>query len=107
MKPPEGLLSFICPSGKLLGRIQSGPRRFHPMATIQPHGNVRAICRCLSRWLDGNRDELAPIRIPTAAEQRRRDGTRRRKFLGRLIRQLANRGHGQAGGYLHEPLPSH
>ena len=78
----------------------NGPRKTDKL-------DARALCLRLARWLDGNRDELAPIRIPSAAEQRRREGTRRRQFLGRLIRQLANRGHGQAGEYLHEPLPSH
>lgn len=55
--------------------------------------DARKLCLRLSRWLDGNRDELNPIRIPSEAEQRKREGTRRRKFLGRLIRMLANRGH--------------
>jgi len=69
--------------------------------------DARALCLRLSRWLDGNRDELSPIRIPTEAEQRRREGTRRRKFLGRLIRMLANRGHGQVAEYAHLKLPGH
>jgi len=68
--------------------------------------DARALCQRLSRWLDGDKDELTPIRIPSLAEQHQRDGTRRRKFLGRLIRMLANRGHGQVAEYLHEPLPS-
>jgi transposase len=68
--------------------------------------DARALCQRLSRWIDGDRDELAPIRIPSLAEQHQREGTRRRKFLGRLIRMLANRGHGQVAEYLHEPLPS-
>jgi transposase len=67
--------------------------------------DARALCLRLSRWLDGNRDELAPIRVPSAAEQRQREGTRRRKFLGRLIRMLGNRGHGQVGEYQHVKLP--
>ena len=67
--------------------------------------DARALCLRLSRWLDGNRDELAPIRIPSEAEQRQREGTRRRKFLGRLIRMLANRGHGQVAEYRHAKLP--
>lgn len=67
--------------------------------------DARALCLRLSRWLDGNRDELAPIRIPTEAEQRKREGTRRRKFLGRLIRMLGNRGHGQVAEYQHVQLP--
>ena len=68
--------------------------------------DARALCLRLARWLDGNRDELAPIRIPSEKEQRQREGTRRRKFLGRLIRMLGNRGHGQVGEYAHVPLPS-
>jgi transposase len=68
--------------------------------------DARALCLRLSRWLDGNRDELAPIRIPTEAEQRRRETTRRRQFLSREIRALANRGHGQVAEYCHEKLPA-
>lgn len=68
--------------------------------------DARALCLRLSRWLEGNRHELAPIRIPSEAEQRKREGTRRRKFLGRLIRMLGNRGHGQVGEYAHVALPS-
>jgi transposase len=69
--------------------------------------DARALCLRLSRWLDGNRDELAPIRIPSEAEQCKRDGTRRRKFLQRLIRMLGNRGHGQVAEYAHVKLPGH
>lgn len=68
--------------------------------------DARALSLRLSRWLDGNRDELSPIRIPSEAEQKKREGTRRRKFLGRLIRMLANRGHGQVAEYQHVQLPS-
>jgi transposase len=67
--------------------------------------DARALCLRLSRWLDGNRDELAPIRIPSEAEQRRREGTRRRKFLAGAIRSLANRGHSQVSEYCHAQLP--
>jgi transposase len=67
--------------------------------------DARALCLRLSRWLDGNRDELSPIRIPSEQEQRKREGTRRRKFLGRLIRMLGNRGHGQVAEYQHLQLP--
>jgi transposase len=67
--------------------------------------DARALCLRLARWLDGNRDELAPIRIPSEAEQRKRDGPRRRKFLQRLIRMLGNRGHGQVAEYAHVKLP--
>jgi len=78
----------------------NGPRKTDKL-------DARALCQRLSRWLDGDKHELSPIRIPSLAEQHQRDGTRRRKFLGRLIRMLANRGHGQVAEYLHEPLPSH
>jgi transposase len=67
--------------------------------------DARALCLRLSRWLEGNREELAPIRIPTEAEQHRREGTRRRQFLAREIRCLANRGHGQVAEYCHAKLP--
>jgi transposase len=67
--------------------------------------DARALCLRLSRWLDGNRDELAPIRIASVAEQHRREGTRRRQFLARTIRSLANRGHGQVAEYCHAKLP--
>jgi transposase len=68
--------------------------------------DARALCLRLSRWLDGNRDELSPIRIASEAEQHRREGTRRRQFLAREIRCLANRGHGQVAEYCHQALPS-
>ena len=68
--------------------------------------DARALCLRLSRWIEGNRHELSPIRIPSEKEQQQREGTRRRKFIGRLIRMLGNRGHGQVGEYAHVPLPS-
>jgi transposase len=66
--------------------------------------DARALCLRLSRWLEGNRDELSPIRIPSLAEPHRREGTRRRQFLAREIRCLANRGHGQVAEYCHRKL---
>ena len=69
--------------------------------------DARALCLRLSRWVDGNQDELSPIRIPTLAEQHKREGTRRRQFLAREIRCLANRGHGQVAEYCHVKLPHH
>jgi len=67
--------------------------------------DARALCLRLSRWLDGNRDELSPIRIPSEQEQRQREGTRRRKFLAGAIRSVANRGHSQVAEYCHAQLP--
>ena len=69
--------------------------------------DARALCLRLSRWMDGNDDELSPIRIPTLTEQHAREGTRRRQFLAREIRCLANRGHGQVAEYCHLKLPHH
>jgi transposase len=68
--------------------------------------DARALCQRLVRRVDGNREELSPIRIPSEAEQRRRETTRRREFLAREIRCLANRGHGQVAEHCHEKLPS-
>jgi len=67
--------------------------------------DARALCLRLSRFVDGNDDELAPIRIPSEKEQRQREGTRRRQFLTKAIRMLANRGHGQVAEYSHLKLP--
>lgn len=67
--------------------------------------DARALCLRLSRWLDGNDDELSPIRVPSQAEQRKREATRRRQFLIRQVRCLANRGHGQVTEYCHAKLP--
>jgi transposase len=69
--------------------------------------DARALCGRLSRWVDGNREELSPIRIATPEEQRARELTRRRKFLSQQIRSLANRGHGQVAEYCHQKLPGH
>ncbi len=69
--------------------------------------DARALCLRLSRYVEGNHDELTPIRIPSLAEQQRREGTRRRQFLVRAIRALANRGHGQVAEYCHTQLPHH
>lgn len=66
--------------------------------------DARALCLRLSRWIDGNKDELCPIRIPTLAEQHQRETARRRKFLSAQIRRLANRGHGQVAEYCHQKL---
>jgi transposase len=89
-----GAQSFLITPEDLNGRRKTDKR------------DARALCLRLSRWLEGNPDELAPIRIPSEAEQRKRETTRRRKFLKRQIRQLANRGHGQVAEYCHAKLPS-
>ena len=68
--------------------------------------DARALCLRLSRWLDGDRHELCPIRVPSELEQRRRETGRRRQFLARQLRCLANRGHGQVAEFCHQKLPT-
>ena len=104
-----------CGFGFVLHRnlVAAGAQSFliTPMALNGPRKtdklDARALCLRLSRWLDGNRDELSPIRIPTETEQRQRETSRRRQFLAREIRCLANRGHGQVAEYCHVQLPTH
>lgn len=68
--------------------------------------DARALCLGLSRYVEGNSDELRPIRIPTELEQRRREVSRRREFLCREIRRLDNRGRALILEHCHETLPS-
>lgn len=58
------------------------------------------LCHRLSRYVDGQLKELHVIRVPTVAEQQRREIGRQRQFWGHLIRQLAN--HGRALRLEHE-----
>lgn len=114
----EGLQVFCvqesCGFGFVLHRrlVAAGAQSFliTPVALNGPRKtdklDARALCLRLSRWLDGDRDELSPIRIPTEEEQRRRETSRRRQFLAREIRRLANRGHGQVAEYCHLQLPT-
>jgi transposase len=60
----------------------------------------RQLCLRLSRYLDGQKDELPTIRIPSVAEQQRRELGRQRKFWGNQVRQLEN--HGRALRLEHE-----
>lgn len=60
----------------------------------------RQLCLRLSRYLDGQQDELPVIRIPTVAEQQRRELGRQRKFWHKQVRQLEN--HGRALRLEHE-----
>jgi transposase len=60
----------------------------------------RQLCLRLSRYLDGQKDELPVIRVPTVAEQQRRELGRQRKFWHKQVRQLEN--HGRALRLEHE-----
>ena len=66
----------------------------------------RQLCLRLSRYLDGQKDELPLIRIPTVAQQQRRELGRQRKFWHKQVRRLEN--HGRALRLEHElqTLPS-
>lgn len=66
----------------------------------------RALCLRLTRYLEGQREELPVIRVPRAGEQQRRELGRQRKFWGKQVRQLEN--HGRALRVEHEmkTLPS-
>ena len=98
----EGCQSFVCRKAAALALcsianwwrralkvFSSRPSR--STATVRPtSSDARALRLRLSRWLHGNRDATRP---PSAflpeAEQHKREGTRRRRFL--------SRGHPQSG----------
>lgn len=67
--------------------------------------DARALCLRLSRWLDGNWDELSPIRVASEEEQRKRLAGRQRDFLGGQLRRLSNRAHGLVAEFCHGELP--
>ena len=52
----------------------------------------RQLCLRLTRYVDGQREELPTIRVPSVAEQQRRELGRQRKFWGNQVRQLENHG---------------
>jgi transposase len=64
----------------------------------------RELCVRLSRYLDGQRDELKPIRIPSRAEQQRRELGRQREFWKRELRRLENHGRALRIEHEHETL---
>ena len=67
--------------------------------------DARELCVRLARHLDGHRHELRPIRIPTQAEQERRELGRQRDFLVREVRRLENHGRALRLQFEHETLP--
>ena len=83
------------------------PVRLHPQRRRKNDRlDSRQLCLRLSRYLDGQRDELPVIRVPTVAEQQRRELGRQRRFWNKQVRQLEN--HGRALRLEHElrTLPS-
>lgn len=67
--------------------------------------DARELCVRLGRWLEGQRSELKPIRIPSAAEQERRELGRQREFFKREVRRLENHGRALRIEFEHETLP--
>jgi len=68
--------------------------------------DARELCVRLSRHLEGHAHELKPIRIPTGAEQQRRELGRQREFFKRALRRLENHGRALRIEFEHETLPA-
>jgi transposase len=64
----------------------------------------RELCARLSRHLDGQKDELRVIRIPSRSEQQRRELGRQREFWKRELRRLENHGRALRIEHEHESL---
>src|SRR3974390_3103163 len=65
------------------------PVRLHTERRRKNHSlDSRQLCLRLSRYLDGQKDELPVIRVPTVAEQQRRELGRQRQFWHKQVRQL-------------------
>lgn len=63
------------------------------------------LCVRLSRHLDGHAHELRPIRIPSMAEEQRRELGRQRDFLVGEVRRLENHGRALRMQFEHQTLP--
>jgi transposase len=68
--------------------------------------DARELCVRLARHLAGHAHELRPIRIPTRAEQERRELGRQREFWKRELRRLENHGRALRIEFEHETLPA-
>src|SRR4029453_320481 len=66
--------------------------------------DARELCVRLSRYLDGHTHELRPIRIPSRAEQQRRELGRQREFWKKQWRRVKNRGGAWRIGFEHQTL---
>jgi transposase len=66
--------------------------------------DARELCVRLLRYLDGQREELRPIRIPSRGEQQRRELGRQREFWKREVRRLENHGRALRIEHEHETL---
>jgi transposase len=68
--------------------------------------DARELCVRLSRHREGHAHELKPIRIPSRAEQERRELGRPREFFKRELRRLENHGRARRLEFEHETLPA-
>ena len=66
--------------------------------------DARELCVRLSRYLDGHRDELKAIRVPSRSERERRELGRQREFWKRQVRRLENHGRALRLEHEHETL---
>jgi transposase len=66
--------------------------------------DARELCVRLSRYLDGHTHELRPIRIPSRAEQQRRELGRQREFWKKQWRRLENHGRALRIEFEHQTL---
>jgi transposase len=66
--------------------------------------DARELCVRLSRYVDGQREELKAIRIPSRVEQQRRELGRQREFWKRQVRRLENHGRALRIEHEHETL---
>jgi transposase len=64
----------------------------------------RELCVRLSRYLDGHGHELKPVRIPSRAEQQRRELGRQREFWKKQLRRMENHGRALRIEHEHETL---
>lgn len=64
----------------------------------------RELCVRLSRYLDGHREELKPVRIPSRAEQQRRELGRQREFWKKELWRMENHGRALRIEHEHETL---
>ena len=68
--------------------------------------DARALCQRLSRYVDGNTEELAVIRVPSEAEERARHWARQRAQLVRHRQKLEAQGRGLLVTH-GRPAPAH
>lgn len=66
--------------------------------------DARELCVRLSRYLDGQKEELKPIRIASRVERERRELGRQREFWKRELRRLENHGRALRIEHEHETL---